>query len=256
MSVLLLRLAGPLQAWGTRSRFMRRHTAAAPSKSGIVGLLAAAQGRRRSDPIEDLCALRLGVRIDQPGTLMWDYHTVSRAGGRLPTASGKLLGPDESTKVTHRAYLQDAVFVAGLEGDQALLEGLHEALGHPRFPLYLGRRSCPPTPPLVLGVVEGDVLGALARLPWQAAPWCQRCWRQRHDADEVTLEVVVDDLDGEPYEADFPLSFDPRDRRFATRRVARQEVRVPVAVERSAEQDDEALGSTGVPGGHDPFGVL
>ena len=42
MSVLLLQLAGPLQSWGAASRFARRSTENAPTKSGLVGLLAAA----------------------------------------------------------------------------------------------------------------------------------------------------------------------------------------------------------------------
>ncbi|MFW0768389.1 type I-E CRISPR-associated protein Cas5/CasD, partial [Trabulsiella odontotermitis] len=59
MTALLLRLAGPLQSWGTSSRFSRRGTDRVPSKSGVVGLLAAAQGRRRTDPLEELLGLRM-----------------------------------------------------------------------------------------------------------------------------------------------------------------------------------------------------
>ena len=58
MAVLLLRLAGPMQAWGVKSRFTVRATELAPTKSGVVGMLASAVGRRRTDPIEDLLALR------------------------------------------------------------------------------------------------------------------------------------------------------------------------------------------------------
>ena len=54
MTVLLLRLAGPMQAWGVKSRFTVRSTELAPTKSGVIGMLAAATGRRRTDPIEDL----------------------------------------------------------------------------------------------------------------------------------------------------------------------------------------------------------
>ena len=60
MSVLLLRLKGPLQSWGDSSRFTRRETRQEPTKSGVLGLLAAAQGRRRGDPIEDLAGLAFG----------------------------------------------------------------------------------------------------------------------------------------------------------------------------------------------------
>lgn len=47
--------------------------------------------------------------------------------------------------MTYRHYLQDAVFLVGLESeDTALLQELETALKHPVYPLYLGRRSCPP----------------------------------------------------------------------------------------------------------------
>ena len=75
MTVLLLRLAGPMQAWGDNSRFTRRDTRMIPTKSGVLGLLAAADGRRRTDPIEDLAGLRFGVRVDQPGQLQRDFQT-------------------------------------------------------------------------------------------------------------------------------------------------------------------------------------
>ena len=56
MSVLLLRLAGPMQAWGTQSRFTVRDTGLEPSKSGVIGLLCAAL---RSEPARsNVCALR------------------------------------------------------------------------------------------------------------------------------------------------------------------------------------------------------
>ena len=41
MSVLLLRLSGPMQSWGVQSRFTVRDTGLEPSKSGVVGLIAA-----------------------------------------------------------------------------------------------------------------------------------------------------------------------------------------------------------------------
>ena len=47
MSTLLLRLAGPLQAWGNDSKFETRRTGREPSKSGVIGLLAAALGKKK-----------------------------------------------------------------------------------------------------------------------------------------------------------------------------------------------------------------
>ncbi|AYF78364.1 type I-E CRISPR-associated protein Cas5/CasD [Nocardia yunnanensis] len=91
-STLLIRLAGPLQAWGTLSKFKHRDTDPdRPTKSGVIGLLAAADGHDRSEtdpdypdalPLKTLAGLRFGVRADRPGVLVRDYHTVG--GGRFP----------------------------------------------------------------------------------------------------------------------------------------------------------------------------
>lgn len=155
-AVLVLRLAAPLQSWGGPSRYNRRDTHAQPTKSGILGLLAAAQGRPRQVGLTDLLGLRLGVRVDQPGTLLRDYHTVSdHRGLPLPAAKvdakgvQKKTSPAKPTGVTQRYYLQDAVFTAALHGPTPLLEDLDHALRQPAFPLSLGRRSCPPPAPSV-----------------------------------------------------------------------------------------------------------
>ena len=64
---LLIRLAGPMQSWGTQGRFDVRDTEREPSKSGVVGLLCAALGRDRSEPLDDLASLRMGVRVGPGG---------------------------------------------------------------------------------------------------------------------------------------------------------------------------------------------
>ena len=135
MTVVALRLAGPLQSWGLESRFVRRTTHAEPTKSGVLGLVAAAKGLRRTDPLEELLTLRMGARVDQPGTLVRDFQTaIRREKGRDP----------KSMPLSYRYYQGDAVYLAVLEGDAALVAGIDEALRRPGFPLYLGRRSCPP----------------------------------------------------------------------------------------------------------------
>ena len=61
----------------------------------------------------------------------------------------------ETADVTYRYYLSDAVFLVGLESEEmSFLNALEEALKSPVSPLFLGRRSCPPTLPLALGIRE------------------------------------------------------------------------------------------------------
>lgn len=211
MSVLLLRLAGPLQAWGDASRFARRHTRPEPTKSGIVGLLAAADGRRRTDPIEDLAHLTFGVRVDQPGRLVRDFQTARSLDGA------------RTMPLSYRYYLADAVFVAGVEGDPELIAGLDDALRAPVFPLYLGRRSCPPARELRMGVRDGNLASVLRDTEWQAARWYRR--RQSRLVD---LRLVLD-LPAVPEAErqagvneivrDLPSSFDPIRREYGWRDV-------------------------------------
>lgn len=233
---LMLRLTGPLQAWGSGSLFNRRDTGNEPTKSGVIGLLAAAQGRRRSDPIEDLCDLRFGVRTDQPGTVMRDYHTLSTLDGRPLLAAAvdangrqKRATPagKRKTAVTERFYLQDACFVAAVRGETALVEMLADAVRRPAFPLCLGRRSCPPSSPPYLELRDDDVMAALAHTPWQAG---QRV-RDRVRTATVALAYTIDAMgpgDGESH--DVPSTFDHVRRRYATRAIEHGFVDVPTGV--------------------------
>ena len=70
-----------MQSWGIQSRYTRRDTGLEPSKSGVIGLLSAALGRPRNSDLSDLASLRMGVRVDRPGTVQSDYHTVGGSGG-------------------------------------------------------------------------------------------------------------------------------------------------------------------------------
>lgn len=134
-----------MQSWGTTSRFDERDTQLEPSKSGVLGLLCAALGRDRSEPVQDLAALRMGVRVDREGVPMRDYQTATG----VMIASGK---PDLTrTVVSPRFYLSDAVFLVGLEGeDRPLLERILAALRAPVWPLALGRKSFVPGMPVML----------------------------------------------------------------------------------------------------------
>jgi len=161
MATLLLRLAGPMQAWGTISRFDERDSGMEPSKSGVIGMICAALGRDRSLPVDDLAALRMAVRVEREGLLMRDYQT---ATGVL-LATGK---PDaKRTVVSPRFYLSDAVFLVGLEGDGSLLSSIHSALQRPVWPLSLGRKAMPPSLPVWLpeGVQQSDLLTVLRSWP-------------------------------------------------------------------------------------------
>ena len=184
MSTLLLRLAAPMQAWGVDSDFETRRTLPYPTKSGVIGMLAAALGRGRQDSLEDLNQLRFGVRIDQEGELLRDFHT-ARPEGKS----------DNASYTTVRYYLCDAIFLVGLESEnKAFLEQLEYCLCHPVYPLFLGRR-----------MVQDDY----AR-------------KKAGKAGTAALRILLDG-NGETSSAsvlrDVPLSFSAKNRRFTYRKV-------------------------------------
>lgn len=199
MATLLLRIAAPLQSWGSSSKFEVRKTENVPTKSGIIGMLAAALGRRRDEPLEDLNGLRFGVRVDQEGKLLRDFHMVHG---------------EKDSYLTTRYYMADAVFVAALESDNMeFLEKLERALKNPAFPLFLGRRSCPPTQPLVLGIRKEGLISALREEPWQTAEW-------RRKKTDSSLRILADcspEEEGTTAQQDVPLSFHPERREYGYR---------------------------------------
>ena len=202
MSTLLLRLAAPLQAWGDDSRFNIRRTYSIPTKSGVLGMLASALGRRRNEKNQDLRTLRMGVRVDQPGESLEDFQMVHGT---------------KQSDITRRFYLSDAVFLVGMEhSDEAFLEKIQQALKNPVYPLFLGRRACPPSFPLVLGIRETGLQEALQQEPWLSAEW-------RKNRLDSHLRLILED-DGDPFSVrhrlkDEPVSFNPDCRSYQYRYV-------------------------------------
>lgn len=216
MPTLLLRCVAPLQAWDTQSNFGVRTTGREPSKSGIIGLLCAALGRPRDEPVDDLAALRMGVRVDQEGHILRDWHTAGKDG--YLKAGGSVERKNVITST--RYYLTDAAFLVGLEGSaSALLQELHNALNHPRWMLFLGRKSCPPSAPPYLpdGLQEGDLRSSLIAYPWLSSS--QRRYKELRRANPQGLRLVLEDrTEGHQVRQDHPLSYAKGNRQFTSRR--------------------------------------
>jgi len=234
MNTLLFRLAGPMQSWGVQSRFSHRDTGLEPSKSGVIGLLCAALGRRRHEPPDDLASLRLGVRVDREGLLKMDFHTAGgthRRGEKYGVAKADGGKPD--TVTSQRYYLADADFLVGLEGeDEEFLLHLNRALLSPRWPLYLGRKAfvlgCPialanrppglPGPPETPGLLRVPLEQALYSYPWVPRNRKEKdsMLREINEGDQagraVQLRMVLDAPFGSSPEVrpDLPLSFAER----------------------------------------------
>ncbi|MEV6617296.1 type I-E CRISPR-associated protein Cas5/CasD [Streptomyces sp. NPDC051051] len=240
---MLLHCAGPLQSWGHHSHFNQRDTAAFPTRSGILGLLAAALGRSREKPIDDLAQLHITVRVDRPGVLLRDLHTV---GGGLPaaatvtTAQGKKRSGDTTTLLSHRYYLADAAFTVAVTSPTPtpLLTACAHALRTPKWPLFLGRRACPPTGPLFLALTE-NALHHLVRLPLAApAPHpgtTPRTVDFLSDHPLNQLPLPQDTPSSDPAEAahpttrlnDQPVTYHPKRRTYRARPLYRRTITPP-----------------------------
>lgn len=198
MSTLLLRFAGPLQAWGADSRFDVRRTNREPTKSGVIGLIASALGLRRDAPLDELNRLRFGVRVDREGVLLRDLHTVRK---------------DKNTSyMTTRYYLSDAVFLVGLySDDENLMQRLERAVRNPAHPLFLGRRSCPPEGRVCLGLRQMPLEEALKSEPSLIPP------KPSKPDEPQRARIVLDDPRGTARLNDLPVSFSPYNRQYAYR---------------------------------------
>lgn len=156
---LALRLEGPLQSWGFDSQYNRRNTGLMPTKSGIAGICCAALGWSRGSSEEGkfLASFRelrmTAIAIPQNGAKkklsvrrLQDYHTVQNT----MTAEGK----NKNCHITHRQYLTDTTFGVLLEGDVDLLGEIAAALADPKWGIWLGRKTCIPSAPVLAGLKE------------------------------------------------------------------------------------------------------
>ncbi len=204
MSTLLLRFKAPMQSWGISAKFDSRSTERVPSKSAVIGMIAGALGRKRNESLDDLTVLRFGVRVDNEGRLLRDFQTAKN--------------PNKKTSVygkpgIYRDYLADAAFLVALEGDDDLLEKVENAIKHPVFPIFLGRRSCPPEGRVSLGIRKDmKLMDALKAEPWL----CEV--KDRDEKTRFVLDAGADD-DETYILRDNPVSFDQNCRKFAFRRV-------------------------------------
>lgn len=201
---LLVRLEGPLQAWGDVAYDTLRPTRPFPSRSALAGLLASALGwtyreAAKTTALQD--GLQYAVRADRQGVVVTDFQTAELAtvdrgwtrwgierrdiGNVTRTIAVQGRAPRLSaTQILRKGYLADASFLAAVAvaaDAPAGLDALEAALRCPARPLFLGRRSCLPSRPLFEGrVAAASAYTALADGLTHAVP----CWYGRGDGPE------------------------------------------------------------------------
>lgn len=236
-NTLLLRLTGPMQSWGTSSRFQLRRTDTYPSKSGVLGMMLCAMGIRREDSpnaLVRLTALSMGVRVDRRGISDWDYHTAGAKIGIRKAEGGikRTLSTGEyETLLSRRQYLYDASFLVALQGDADVIGSCARALDNPVWPVFLGRKCCVPSEPILAGIGSFDTVGeALSSVSWTLGIGPS----DRNDLGATrTLDTITEHPKGDPIPVGARLVYDvPRAFGFnshGSRWVVAGRVAVPVA---------------------------
>ncbi len=210
---LALRLEGPLQSWGFDSQYNRRNTGLMPTKSAIAGICCAALGYSRGSEDEKgflsafsslqmitIAIPRKGRSNELPVGRLQDYHTVQNTR----RASGAI---NDDCVLTHRQYLTDAAFGTLLEGDATLLSRIAAALAEPKWGIWLGRKTCIPTAPILAGLEDNrdDALRLLiGEKPLESF---------------TRIEEAEDFAEGRDSLPDIAVSFDLERRLYSPRRV-------------------------------------
>lgn len=167
---LIFQLYGPMAAWGDVAVGEYRPSQAHPGKSSILGLMAAALGIAREE--EDIHlhmanSYAIAVAVFEPGLLLRDYHTVqvppTRRKAVYRTRRDELAVDNVGTILSSRDYRSDGRYLVAVRMvDPAAapfpLDDIRAALQRPRFPLYLGRKSCPPALPLAPQIIDAECI--------------------------------------------------------------------------------------------------
>lgn len=192
MATLVLRLEGPLMAFGDVSVDERSPIRGFPALSMIVGLAGNALGLRRTEgallqELQDTA--EIASRVDRRGHRLRDFQTaqlqkkspVWRSSGIAFKERGGGGNTYDNPTLLERDFWADASVTVALAVSDARADKLEAAFVEPARPLFLGRAACPPTAPILAGRFDGDVLEAILAFPGEpdAAAEREAQWPER-----------------------------------------------------------------------------
>jgi CRISPR system Cascade subunit CasD len=180
---LILRLKGVLQSWGGHTFEDYRPSNLFPTRSGLVGLLAACLGIDRKD-LKNQKALSdsfiYAVRVDETANRchkITDFHTIKDARKVDGTPNKK------NVVVSRREYLCDASFTVALRLTDTTVFNVQRIFDHLQKPVYtpfLGRRSCPLSVPPFHSIVQAE---SLIKALETAEPFCGTIYSEEDEND-------------------------------------------------------------------------
>lgn len=196
-------------------------------------MLAASLGYRRDEEekLKKLNELDFGVRIDQAGVLLRDYHIAQKL-----KANGTL----DRNYVTNRYYLSDAIFLVALShNDDDFINEIYESLKKPYFQIFLGKRSCPVTYDFIMGIYEEEAIELLKKTDWQASKFNRLTKGNRL---KICGDSKIINNSREKLRKDKAISFSQKERKFDYR----GESFLYIEVDRNVgETEHDAFGAIG-----------
>jgi CRISPR system Cascade subunit CasD len=171
----MLRFDAPLMSFGAVVVDQNHPIWRYPGKSMLTGLLGNALGwdHRDTDRLQALQdRLRFAARWDAEPVPIQDYQTVDLGQDFLVDTGWTTRGKREdragaNSKETHirfRDYWANGVMTVALTvtGEESpTLDALETALRYPARPLFLGRKSCLPSGPILIGRRQAESLKAV-----------------------------------------------------------------------------------------------
>lgn len=224
MRTLVLKFSGPMQSWSVDSKFSTRSAGRWPSRSAIIGMLSAALGLERGENLDRFKTLRIVIRIDSPGEILPDYHSI-RKWDRSEGVSEPI---GNALAVSNRYYFEDAVFMVFLQDEDNVIDDYKNALRQPKYSLFFGRKSCPTTIDLIYGSYDSAIEDIIDTVPIQHV----------NIDEDYTPVIVRDAVDGEVGSIikDVPIDYSVRNRRYSGRLVVEE------SMLKSKGQDEDIFG--------------
>lgn len=212
---LVLRLQGPIQAWGRDDSLLGRTTGLFPSRSAIWGLLFNAAGR--FGPQKEALARAADYPVTVIGAqplvqpVMSDFQTIGAGYDEADPweammiphkADGTRCSVTKGTgatgaKILVREYLCDVSFYALVtipaDWEDEIVGGLRTPVGIP----YLGRKCCAPSAPIFVGIEDDEekarsLLFAVAASEGKTPAYEVRETNRCEPGSEVVCDVPVE----------------------------------------------------------------
>ncbi|HOO73419.1 MAG TPA: type I-E CRISPR-associated protein Cas5/CasD [Spirochaetota bacterium] len=167
----MFQLYAPLMSWGETAVGMERRSSPQPSRSAVIGLVAASLGIKREDDRRQILLaekIGVGVKLLSPGIMIRDFHTIQipQPLKKRPffTRRDEVTGNSmkTGTVLSKREYRCDSMAFVALwinsPVPELTVESISAALKKPVYQIYFGRKSCPPALPLMPYIVEADTM--------------------------------------------------------------------------------------------------